>query len=348
MPVRLHSSRFSHERPHTPPRNPGKQLSREPLRIGLVNSMPEAAFKATENQFLTLLNSSSEDIPIQLSLYVLRGTPMAASNGDHAASRYVYVDELWNQTLDGLIVTGTEPTAAALKDEPYWKSFAQLIEWARDNTVSSAWSCLAAHAAILHMDGIERRRNHAKHFGVFQCDRVSDDRLLKGTSSSLSIPHSRWNGVAEQDLSAHGYQILTRTADAEVDIFIKQENSLFVFFQGHPEYATDTLLREYRRDIGRFLRDDATAYPRLPHGYFDSAAERAFSSLQENAPSLLRDQLLAGITSVMETIQIENTWQSTAVRIYRNWLEYLCTCKEASQSADKQNAPPFCPQTADQ
>ena len=339
MPVRVHSSRFSQEHPHTPPRTNEKELSCEPIRIGLVNSMPEAAFKATEDQFLSLLNSASDGIPVELSLYVLRGTPIAVANCDHAASRYAYVDELWNQTLDGLIVTGTEPTTAALKDEPYWKSFTQLIDWSRGNTLSAVWSCLAAHAAILHMDGIERRRNPVKHFGVFQCHRVSDDRLLKGTASSPFIPHSRWNGVAEQDLMAHGYQILTCTADAEVDTFIKQEGSLFVFFQGHPEYATDTLLREYRRDIGRFLRDDANAYPRLPHGYFDSAAERAFSSLQENASSLHRDQLLAGIASAMESMTIENTWQATAVRIYSNWLEYLRTCKETNQTADNLNTP---------
>ena len=339
MPVRLHSSCVNHERPHTLPHTNEKELSLEPIRIGLVNSMPEAAFKATEEQFFSLLESASEGISIELSLYVLRGTPIADSNRDRAASRYAYVDELWSQTLDGLIVTGTEPTTAALKDEPYWESFAQLIEWARDNTLSTVWSCLAAHAAILHMDGIERRRNRTKHFGVFECHRLSDDRLLKGTASHLSIPHSRWNGVAEQDLSARGYQILTRTADAEVDTFVKQQNSLFVFFQGHPEYATDTLLREYRRDIGRFLRDDANAYPRLPHGYFDSAAERAFSSLQENAPSLHRDQLLAGIASVMESLTIENTWQSTAVRIYSNWLAHLRTCKATNHTADNLNAP---------
>jgi homoserine O-succinyltransferase len=326
MPVRLHSNRAS----HNPARPPAQQPSRQPLRIGLVNSMPEAAFQATEKQFLSLLNAASEDLPIELSLYVLRDTPIA-SNGNHAASKYAVVDELWNQSLDGLIVTGAEPSTSSLKDEPYWRSFTQLLDWARDNTLSTIWSCLAAHAAILHMDGIERRRNHAKHFGIFQCRRVSDHQLLKGTAPRFHIPHSRWNGVAEQDLSAHGYRVLTRTADAEVDTFFKQENSLFVFFQGHPEYATDTLLREYRRDIGRFLRNDTKAYPNVPRDYFDSTTAKAFSTLRENIPSLHRDQLLAGIAAVMHAIQIENTWHSTAVRIYSNWLEQLCACKEERQ-----------------
>jgi homoserine O-succinyltransferase len=337
MPVRLHSSRFNHDRSEgasRASRKPPSQLSepsREPIRIGLVNSMPEAAFKATEKQFLSLLESASEGLAVELSLYVLRGAAVTTSNRDHAASRYAWVDELWDQSLDGLIVTGTEPMTAALKDEPYWESFVQLLDWARDNTRSAIWSCLAAHAAILHMDGIERRRNDAKHFGIFQCHRQSDDGLLKGVAPCFAVPHSRWNGVDKQQLEAHGYRIVSCTADAEVDTFTKQENSLFVFFQGHPEYATDSLLREYRRDIGRYIRSDAGAYPQLPQGYFDRASEQAFSSLRESASSRRSNQLLAGVAAVMEKMQIENTWRPTAVRLYRNWLEYTCGCKDASQ-----------------
>jgi homoserine O-succinyltransferase len=344
MPVRLHSSRFDHDLPEGASRSPRKQLSqlsepsREAIRIGLVNNMPEAAFKATENQFVSLLESASEGLAVELSLYALRGAAVAASNGDHAASSYALVDQLWGQSLDGLIVTGTEPSTAALKDEPYWESFVQLLDWARDNTRSAIWSCLAAHAAILHMDGIERRRNHAKHFGIFQCHRESGEGLLKGVAPRFAIPHSRWNGVDARQLEARGYRVVSRTADAEVDTFTKQEKSLFVFFQGHPEYATDTLLREYRRDIGRYIPSDAGVYPQLPHGYFDRASEQAFSSLRESASSRPGNELLAGVAAVMEKIQIENTWQPTAVRLYRNWLEYICECNHASQPPRKVDA----------
>jgi len=336
MPVRLHSSRFDHDPPESASRP--STPSREAIRIGLVNNMPEAAFKATENQFVSLLESASEGLAVELSLYVLRGAAVTTSNADHVPSRYHCVDELWGQTLDGLIVTGTEPLTAALKDEPYWESFVQLLDWARDNTSSTIWSCLAAHAAILHMDGIERRRNHAKHFGVFQCHREFEDGLLKGVASRFAIPHSRWNGVDARQLEARGYRVVSRSADAEVDTFTKQEKSLFVFFQGHPEYATDTLLREYRRDIGRYIRRDAEAYPQVPHDYFDRASEQAFSSLRERASSRPSNELLAGVAAVMEKIQIENTWQPTAARLYRNWLEYICGCKDASQPSRKVDA----------
>lgn len=333
MPVQLYSNRLSDDNRPTPTNLIEEQAGRGPIRIGLVNNMPEAAFKATENQFISLLNAACDGLPIQLSLHVLRGVPMTVSYR-HAASLYGNTDDLRGQRLDGLIVTGAEPTTTALQDEPYWTNFTRLLDWARDSTASAIWSCLAAHAAVLHMDGIERRRNDAKHFGIFQCQRLSDDRLLHGTARHLSVPHSRWNGLDEQELAVRGYNILSRTQDGGVDMFAKQETSLFVFLQGHPEYSTDTLLREYRRDIGRFLHHDAKAYPNVPQGYFDAATETAFSSLKRNADSMHRDQILAQVARIMPTIQIKNTWQSTAVRIYRNWLKYLCVNSSMSQQKD--------------
>ena len=51
--------------------------------------------------------------------------------------------------------------------------------------------------------------------------------------------------------------------------------SLFLFLQGHPEYEAGTLLREYRRDIARFLRGEREHYPAVPQGYFDARANTA-------------------------------------------------------------------------
>ena len=65
------------------------------------------------------------------------------------AGRYRDIAELWDTPLDGLIVTATEPPAPRLQDEPYWPALTQLVDWARENTASTVWSCLAAHAALL-------------------------------------------------------------------------------------------------------------------------------------------------------------------------------------------------------
>ncbi len=222
--------------------------SREWITIGLVNNMPDAAFKTTERQFVSLLENASPGIHVRLHRYLfpeISRSELIACHTRHYAS----TDSLCNTALDGLIVTGREPMTLDLRDECYWPSFAKVLEWARDNTLSTVWSCLAAHAAILHMDGISRRKSDSKHFGIFDCVRVCDHSLTSDASLHFQIPHSRWNGVSEDELWSRGYTVLARAVDAGVDTFVKQENSLFVFFQGHPEYEPDTLMREYRRDV---------------------------------------------------------------------------------------------------
>ena len=51
--------------------------------------------------------------------------------GANSPARYRDIAELWDTPLDGLIVTGTEPRAADLKDEPYWEALSALVDWAR-------------------------------------------------------------------------------------------------------------------------------------------------------------------------------------------------------------------------
>jgi len=331
MPVCLNSNRCSlHRRPAVKSPTDLLEPSGSCLRIGVINNMPDTALEATERQFRSLLDSASEGIRIHLSFHALPGVSRSELARHHITSNYSSVENLWGTHLDGLIVTGAEPLAPSLMDEPYWDSFTRVLEWARENTHSTIWSCLAAHAAVLHMDGIGRRKSREKHCGIFKCERVCDHRLTAGTPSTLGIPHSRWNGLSEDDLRASGYSVLTRTANGGVDTFVKQQTSLFVFFQGHPEYESDTLLREYRRDIGRYFRGDTDTYPSIPCGYFDPATVDLLIRLRDEAIAHRSEELCLKISRALREVRVEDTWGSTAAGIYRNWLEYICARKEAS------------------
>lgn len=345
MVVNIDSSRFTYDRPTGRARTFRRAVSGQrperasrSLTIGLLNNMAGAAFKATERQFVSLLDSASEGIPIHVSFFALPGLTQAESGGHHFASHYSGIDALLDTHLDGLIVTGREPKMANLRDEPYWESFTQVLEWARTNTYSTVWSCLAAHAAILHMDGIGRRKSDEKNFGVFECAHVSAHPLTQGLSPRFHVPHSRWNGVAQNDLTDHGYSVLSRIADDGVDTFIKQDKSLFVFFQGHLEYETGTLMREYRRDVGRYINGETSTYPLLPRGYFDFGTEKELAALRDKVISCRSAVLLPRVAAAMEDTQIENKWQGSAARIYRNWLECICARKSESESKGKHPA----------
>ena len=298
------------------------------IKIGLINNMSDEALKATERQFISLLESASDNMPIHLSFYTLPGVPRSDVTAGHISRRYSNIKELWDGHLDGLIVTGREPKAANLADEPYWDSFTRLLAWAQENTHATVFSCLAAHAAIQHMDGIRRVQREDKVFGIFECARVSDHWLTAGTGSQFRLPHSRWNGVPEEQLRDCGYKVLTRSAEAGVDTFIKQQKRLFVFFQGHPEYESDSLLREYQRDVGRYIKGQAPKYPSMPKNYFDETTVDELAALQEKTLARRREELLPELAAILANKRIGNTWQSSAAGIYRNWLRHICAQKE--------------------
>ena len=307
------------------------------IDIGLINNMPDAALDATVRQFRALLGAASDDVVVRLTLYTLPEVPRS-DFGRHQVSGYSDISELWDSHLDGLIVTGAEPRAADLEDEPYWGSLTRVLEWAECHTHSTILSCLAAHAGILHIDGIARRPLGDKRFGVFECVRVSDHPLTAAAPSRLQMPQSRWNEIPEEALLACGYRVLTRSEDAGVDSFVKQRKSLFVFFQGHPEYDAMTLLLEYRRDIGRFLRCERDTYPNMPHGYFDQETVAALTALRERALVHRREELLAEFPTAMAAGKVTNTWRSTAESLYRNWLLFIRAQKEQGLARRKMEA----------
>jgi len=295
------------------------------LTIGLVNNMPDSAWEATERQFLNLIRAATTDVVVRLKLFSLSELPRADTARAQLAERYRDISELWGTRLDGLIVTGTEPRAAKLEDEPYWPALAKLVDWAREHTASTIWSCLAAHAAVLQADGIERQPLEQKLFGVFDCEVLAAHPLLAGAAPRLQVPHSRYNGLSDSALAANGYRLLTRSAAAGVDAFAREERggSLFVCFQGHPEYEADTLLREYRRDIGRFLRREQEHYPETPHGYFSDEAAALAEAFRARAIRDVRQSCIADFPMSALEAGVENTWRRSAIRMYANWIDFL-------------------------
>lgn len=293
------------------------------ITVGLINNMPDAALEATERQFTGLIRASSRSTLVRLVLYGIPEVPRGEAARQAMAGRYRDVGELWDARLDGLIVTGTEPKSQNLKDEPYWEALARLIDWARTQTTSTIWSCLAAHAAVLRSDGIERRPYAEKLSGVFACAPADAHPMTRHLSQPMRVPHSRGNDLPEEALQAAGYRILTRSADAGVDMFARQERSFHLFLQGHPEYEAATLLREYRRDIGRYLRGEREHYPNAPQGYFGEQAAAALEAFRKRALADRSAELLDGFPLPWLEAGLADDWRFSAVALYQRWFDYL-------------------------
>jgi homoserine O-succinyltransferase len=206
-------------------------------------------------------------------------------------------------------------------EEPFWHDLVDIIDWAKDHTRSTIWSCLAAHAAVLHLDGIERRRLATKCSGVYDCAKATDHWLTEDITSPLKIAHSRLNELRGNDLVAKGYRLLTQSAEAGVDIFTKQLRSHFVFFQGHPEYDALSLQREYLRDITRYLGGERDIYPAFPAGYFDVWTEKKLASFQKRASAERKLPLSVELPGLI--LRPDLATGAAATAMFRNWLRYL-------------------------
>jgi homoserine O-succinyltransferase/O-acetyltransferase len=290
--------------------------------VGLVNNMPDASLRPTERQFHALLAEAAEGLPFRLRLFSLPELPRAEAGRRHISLHYEDLSDLWSGSLDGLIVTGTEPHAPFLSGEPYWRTLTRLIEWAEDHTTSTIWLCLAAHAAVLHLDGLERRPFREKLSGVFDCVKIMDHAILTGLPDRWSVPHSRYNDLPMGALVGRSYRILSELPHVGADLFLRQKRSLFIFAQGHLEYDASVLLREYRRDVRRFFSGERDSYPTLPHGYFAPPIVENLRALAQQAIAHRE----AGLPSSLPTpdqIALNHAWRLPAMRIYSNWMKYL-------------------------
>lgn len=295
------------------------------IEVALVNNMPDQALAATEAQFLRLVRAGAGARDIRWRRYFLPSVARSDTARLFLSRTHEDVEALYRRGADALIVTGAEPRAAALSDEPYWSEFRSLIDWARENTASTIWSCLAAHAAVLHLDGIERRRLDQKISGVFSCETTPGTWTAQNGQGKIQVPHSRYNGLSRESLERCGYSVSSIGVTAGVDVFWRREPSLFLFLQGHPEYDADTLMKEYRRDVLRFAAGQRGDYPAQPENYFTAKTADALEALRVAASpgeGRLIERKLAEILAVEKKPRAR--WAQDAARLYRDWLDVVC------------------------
>jgi homoserine O-succinyltransferase/O-acetyltransferase len=291
------------------------------LTIALINNMPDTALKATERQFMRLVQGAAGKTRIRFHFLALPSVVRSKPARDHIDQEYRDIAELDRLNIDGLIVTGAEPIAPTLPQEKYWREFVQLVDWAKTNTRSAIWSCLAAHGAVKHLDGIERQPLPKKCSGIYDCGKVAAHDLLRELPHIIKVSHSRLNEVGENDLAAHGYSILTYSDEAGVDIFARDYDSRFIFFQGHPEYDALSLQREYMRDIARFLAGERDHYPAIPTSYFDPETEAVLGVFEQRAHVRRHPELAAELPGL--TLRPNVPAGGAATTIFQNWLEFL-------------------------
>lgn len=302
--------------------------------VALINNMPDSAVEGTETQFSSLLRAASGSTCVRLRLSALPEVTRGAAIAARVAERYWPLDTVYRDPPDALIVTGTEPRAPFLPDEPYWGRLVELMDFAQREVHASAWSCLAAHAAVQRFDGIERQRLPTKRSGVYRHEVLAGHPLMRGLSSPLATPHSRWNDLPVDALSAAGYEILSRGAETGADAFARSGRAPMLFFQGHPEYEERTLLKEFQRDVGRYVSGQQSRYPTIPAGYFSATATEMLTKFENDVLAGRLTDPMANFPFTAVAATLVNSWSATSARIYANWLAQIAAAKRRGSSRE--------------
>jgi homoserine O-succinyltransferase len=327
MPLVAHSSLPTFERLKKEgqlvlsPQRARNQDIRE-IHVGLLNMMPDAALAATERQFFRLVCESNQIAQFYIHPFTLKEIKRGPKGAEHVELYYESFEQLKRDGLDALIITGANVTQPDLAAEPFWEPLIKVIDWACENVTSILCSCLATHAVLQFRHGQKRRRLPAKRWGVYShylTDR--EHPLVKDVNTQFDVPHSRFNEIGRDQFEAAGLHILAESKEAGVHLAVSEDLFRVVYFQGHPEYDTISLLKEYKREIMRFVHGDREDYPPFPENYFSLQTE---AILEE-----YRDQLLNALEKGTEIPELpenlivgslHNTWHDSAEAVINNWI----------------------------
>lgn len=292
------------------------------LHIGLLNMMPDAALGATERQFFRLVGESNQIAQFYMHPFTLAQLKRSREARDYIDEYYESFEQIRAEGLDALIITGANVTQPDLAKEPFWEPLIEVIDWAYENVTSTLCSCLATHAVLQFRYGQKRRPLGFKRWGVYS-HRVVDRThpLVVGVNTRFDVPHSRFNQVDREQFEAAGLHVLVESETAGVHLAVSEDRFRLVFFQGHPEYDINSLLKEYKREVGLYAKGARADYPPFPDHYFSAQTQ---AILEEH-----RDQVLSAMARgeppplLPETLvgeKLDNTWHDTAEAVINNWV----------------------------
>ncbi len=293
------------------------QIIRE-LHIGLLNMMPDAALEATERQFFRLVGHSNQIAQFYMHPFSLSNIKRGAKATTHLKKHYKTFDEIKSQGLDALIISGANVSQPSLELEPFYEQLREVVNWSYENVTSTLCSCLATHAVLEFKYSQKRQPVGKKHWGIFPHQVIDRDHpLISGVSTRFDIPHSRFNEISESQFDKAELKVLAKSSIG-VHLAVSPDLFRIVFFQGHPEYDTISLLKEYKREIALYLEDKELGYPPMPSNYFSIQNEAILNEYRAN--------LDAGTTSIKDfpesliTTTLDNTWHDSANAIINNWI----------------------------
>lgn len=292
------------------------------LHIGLLNMMPDAAIKATERQFFRLVGDSNPIAQFYMHPFTLKELQRGPEIQAHLDQYYESFEQIRADGLDALIITGANVTHTDLSREPFWEPLIEVIDWALENVTSTLCSCLATHAVLHFRYNLKRYPLPAKRWGVFK-HQVKNKKhpLVSDVNTCFDVPHSRFNEISREQLEGAGLHILVDSEEAGPHLAVSEDGMRVVFLQGHPEYDTISLLKEYKREVINYAMGVRNDYPPLPSNYLRQQEQEILDDyrLQLDA-AITAGTPLPEFPESLVTHCIDNTWRDTARAVVGNWM----------------------------
>lgn len=237
----------------------GGGCSREDnIKIAIINLMPNK--QETEKQFLRQLAQTPFNIEVkfvQLKTHKSKNTPLVYLN-----KFYHSFEEIKNENIDGMIITGAPIEELEFADVDYWTELTKILDYARENVSSTLMVCWGALAGLYHYHGIAKELIKKKICGIYTHTKEPSSKLFNGFEAGFGVPHSRYfqlNKTLINNLSK--LQILSESEEGGI-FAIASKDRKEVYVTGHLEYEVDTLKKEYFRDVRKGL------IVNLPQNYF--------------------------------------------------------------------------------
>lgn len=292
------------------------------LHIGLLNMMPDTALAATERQFFRLVGESNSIAQFYMHPFTLSELPRSEKGKAHVEEFYESFEQIKEQGLDALIITGANVSGTDLSEEPFWQPLIEVIDWAYENVTSTLCSCLASHAVLEFRYQQKRKPLSFKRWGVYS-HRVTNRShpLVNGVNTRFDVPHSRYNQIDRSQFEDAGLHILAESKEADVHLAVSEDQFRLVFFQGHPEYDIISLLKEYKREVKRFVNNERDDYPPFPENYFSLQSQASLNEYKAHVIDALKNKKeLPEFPEAIISETLDNTWHDTAEAILNNWI----------------------------
>ena len=267
-----------------------KEQDIRPLNIAIVNLMPKK--EETELQLLRMLSNTA----LQINIDLVRMESYNPTNSDLKRLKAFYktYEDIKHKKYDAMIITGAPIETIAYEEIKYWDELKTIFEFAKENVYSTMFICWSAQAALYHYYNIDHKVSDGKIFGVFEFDKLKDNKIVKGFDDTFLVPTSRHTYVDAEDFEGFDdLEVIAARPDTGVSLVTTKDNR-FVFNFGHWEYDKDTLHNEYIRDISQGKKIAP------PQNYYE-----------DNDPKK----------------EIKIRWRSAGNLFFSNWLNY-CVYQE--------------------